>query len=116
MCRYSAPAPSDRRTFYVQSDNRDLSLFGCISDDRGTVLHSAGTVGGISDCHSEHAEWLGAICSVHDRAGNADLSNSRACRNARLYISMHCKSYGVVWSMCITDSMLLSNDESMEIR
>ena len=66
--------------------------------------------------YPEYAEWLGTICSVYDRAGNEDISNSWTCWNAWLYISMHCKSYGVVWSMCITDSMLLPDDESVEKR
>lgn len=29
---------------------------------------------------------------------------------------MHCKSYGVVWCMCVTDSVLLPDDESVEMR
>ena len=116
MCGHYITEASDCRTFHVQSDKGDLSLFGCISDDRGTVLCDTGTACCVSYYYSEYAEWLDTICSVYDRAGNEDISNSWTCWNAWLYISMHCKSYGVVWSMCITDSMLLSNDESMEKR
>ena len=116
VCGHYITEASDCRTFHVQSDKGDLSLFGCISDDRGTVLCDTGTACCVSYYYSEYAEWLGTICSVYDRAGNEDISNSWTCWNAWLYISMHCKSYGVVWSMCITDSMLLSNDESMEKR
>ena len=105
------------RASLIQTETFNLLMcVGILLLRHPIVLLSAGTAGGISYCHSEYAEWLGTICSVYDRAGNEDISNSWTCWNAWLYIGMHCKSYGVVWSMCITDSMLLSNDESMEKR
>ena len=42
VCGHYITEASDCRTFHVQSDKGDLSLFGCISDDRGTVLCDTG--------------------------------------------------------------------------
>ena len=62
--------------FMSNPDKGDLSLFGRISDDRGTVLCDTGTACCVSYYYSEYAEWLDTICSVYDRTGNEDISNS----------------------------------------
>lgn len=55
------------------------------------------------------------IYGLHDRTGDANSGNCGISQNNRIYGSLYCKSHGMVWSMCVADTVLLPDDEEAAI-